>query len=54
VDGDVVVVVVLLDPQAASVSAAAATAVPTTASLLSFRFLNMIVPNLLDSTAAIG
>jgi hypothetical protein len=42
-----------LDPQAASTSAADATAVPSTASPLSFRFLNMIVPDLLVSTALV-
>src|ERR1035438_1623661 len=42
-----------LDPQAASTSAADATAVPSTASPLSFRFRNMIVPDLLVSTALV-
>jgi hypothetical protein len=50
----VVVVVVELDPQAASTSAAHATAVPTTASLLSFRFFIMIVLDLLDSNCTVG
>jgi hypothetical protein len=48
----VVVVVVELDPQAASTNAAHATAVPTTASLLSFRLLVTIVLDLLDSNCS--
>jgi hypothetical protein len=47
-------VVAKLDAPTARTNTAHATAVPITATLVSFRFRIMIVPNLLDSTAAIG